>query len=69
MNATPAWIASASATLTMPDFSAVAGWSDTWAPGTAVTTPWTITATGGDIDQPRCREGARALTVTASGSN
>lgn len=67
--ATPGWVGALSATLTMPDFTGVAGWLDSWAPGAAVTAPWTITAAGGDVGTSSCREGARVIQATASGSN
>lgn len=67
--ATPGWVASTTATLTMPDFSAVTGWSDTWAPSTALATRWTITATGRDGPGNRCRDGARLTGASVSATN
>lgn len=67
--ATPAWIGSTTAVLAMPDFSALAGWSDTWGPGAALTTPWTIVATGGNVNTSRCAENARVIEATATGTN
>lgn len=67
--ATPAWVASTSARLTMPDFTGVTGWSDVWAPATAVATRWTITASGRDGPGSRCRVGARTVGAAVQGTN
>ncbi len=67
--ATRAWIGSTTAVLAMPDFSALAGWSDTWGPGAALATPWTIVATGGNVNTSPCAEGARMIEATATGTN
>ncbi|MHB1328275.1 MAG: COG1470 family protein [Gemmatimonadales bacterium] len=67
--ATRAWIGSTAVVLSTPDFSALAGWSDTWGPGAALATPWTILATGGNVNTSRCAEGARVIEATATGTN
>jgi len=67
--ATRAWIGNTAVVLAMPDFSALAGWSDTWAPGAALAAPWTIVATGGNVNTSACAEGARVIEATATGTN
>lgn len=69
LNATPAWFGTTAAVLAMPDFSGVTGWLDTWAPGAALSARWTILATGGAVTGSACREGARLIEATATGTN
>jgi hypothetical protein len=63
-----AWVSSATATLTMPDFAGVTGWTDSWAPATNLNSPWSIFADGATPGAP-CVEGARVVRATASGTN
>ncbi|MDX2059616.1 MAG: hypothetical protein SFV24_17530 [Gemmatimonadales bacterium] len=69
LNATPAWVGSTAAVVTMPDFSAVAGWSDVWAPAIGAPTRWAIVATGGDVKVPSCGEGVRVIEATVTATN
>lgn len=54
-------------TLSMPDFSGVAGWDNLDAPGPGQTGGWSLTATQLPPLGNRCVEGARSLTSTRSG--
>lgn len=62
-------IASTTATLTMPDFTGVTGWSDSWGPSTTLPARWSSIADGGDTHRTRCREGARAILASAIGTH
>ncbi len=68
ISATAAYIGSSSATLAMPDFTGVAGWSDVWAAGVGIGTNYTISAVGSNAGT-MCQEGARRVTATVTGSN
>ncbi|MEZ4456493.1 MAG: hypothetical protein R2882_08085 [Gemmatimonadales bacterium] len=66
--ATAGWIANTTTTMAMPEFTGITGWDDTWGPGAALTTPWTIRLTGGDETGFQCRAGYRSIIATATGS-
>ena len=68
ISATAAYIGSSNATLAMPDFTGVAGWSDVWAAGVGIGTNYTISAVGSNAST-MCQEGARRVTATVTGSN
>jgi len=52
----------------LPDFSAVAGWDNTWAPSSSRTIAWNVTATGTNISTTQCVEGGFIKTARLSGS-
>lgn len=67
ISATAGFVGGSTATLSMPDFSAVSGWSNAWAPGSSATTDWSVNAVGGT--STLCSEGARSVLAFVSGQN
>jgi hypothetical protein len=71
MTASQGWLGSTSVTMAFPDFTAVTGWNNAWAPAPGVTADWQFlptyfsyaTATG------LCYEGANSRTAQVTGSN
>ena len=66
--ASSAWIGSTSATLSLPDFTGVAGWNDVWAPASGATGTWIVLVAGNTLaGQTLCAEGARVITAQRQG--
>ena len=61
ITATNGWLGGTAVDVAMPAFSGLAGWSDLWAPASAGTAQWTVTAIGGTL-AGACTAG----TVTSS---
>lgn len=60
---------STDASFTMPDFSAVDGWMNTWAvPATATGVQYAVTATGLSGLEPLCTDGGRQVQGTLTGA-
>ncbi|HWA56535.1 MAG TPA: hypothetical protein VG692_04735, partial [Gemmatimonadales bacterium] len=53
-------------TLAFPDYSALAGWDNGWAPGTAATGSWVTQATGGTLGS-LCTENANRRIALQQG--
>jgi hypothetical protein len=53
--------------LTMPNFSGLAGWNDTWPPQSANSAFWTLTTTNSTLTTG-CNDGARVITATRTGT-
>ncbi len=69
ITASPAWIGNTSATLSLPDFTGVAGWNDVWAPASGATGTWTVLVAGSTLaGQTLCAEGARVITAQRQGA-
>jgi hypothetical protein len=62
------FIGGSSVTLGLDDFSALAGWSNTWAPALASNGDWTIFASGGNIAGSSCVENANFKSAIISGT-
>ncbi len=69
ITATMNWIGSANATLALPDFSAVGGWQDAWAPAAGAAADWTFMATDINYTGQPCSEGARLRAGRVKGVN
>jgi hypothetical protein len=65
--ATAAWLGTLSVSLTLPDFSALAGWSDAWAPATGDSLDWSFTGSTVHLTAP-CDENARFAASTKTGT-
>ena len=61
--ATANYLGTSSVVLTMPVFSGIAGWVDTWAPPTASLATWSVAAAGSSVglSGSTCQEGARTV--------
>ena len=62
------YLAGQSVNLSVPDFSAVAGWNNTWAPATAATVNWTATGAGSNVVTP-CTSNGRVVAGSQTGTN
>jgi hypothetical protein len=67
IGASSAWLASSGNTITMPDFSAVAGWSANWAVSSSNSGTWLATLDGESVAGSVCTEGRRTVQTTFSG--
>lgn len=67
IQATPGFIGGTAATLAMPDFSAVSGWSNAWAPASAATADWNVSSVGGSTSTGLCTNGAKFLMAYVTG--
>jgi hypothetical protein len=61
------WMGGSTSTLTVPDFSGVAGWSNAWAPVTGTAVAWSLTATGTNITNTQCVDHGFIKTLRFSG--
>ena len=66
ISASFAYLGGTSVTLAMPDFSALSGWSNSWAPATSSTVDWVAGAFG--FSGQVCAENARTIIATRSGT-
>jgi hypothetical protein len=62
------YLNAASATITFPDFSAVAGWQNAWAPSPSAPGLWVLEASNSLVGVVPCSEGARMLLAAVSGN-
>jgi uncharacterized membrane protein len=58
----------AAVTLTMPDFSGVAGWQNEFAPSAAATGTWAVTLDGGSSNGSLCAEDERRVSIQHRGA-
>jgi len=65
--ASAAWLGGLNVSLTLPDFSALAGWSNAWAPATGDQVQWTLSGSGTNLTSA-CQEGGRLVSSTKTGS-
>ena len=65
--ATAAWLGGLNVSLTLPDFSALAGWSNAWAPATGDQVMWTLSGSGTNLTSA-CQEGGRLVSSTKTGT-
>lgn len=68
ITATYGYLGGAATTLALPDFSALAGWNNSWAPATGSTGDWRTVGTGRNYSGSACAEGASLKTAIASGT-
>ncbi|MEO8030571.1 MAG: hypothetical protein ABI765_06970, partial [Gemmatimonadota bacterium] len=68
LRATMAYFGNTSITLAMPDFSALAGWDNTWAPAPASTGTWDLNAAGIPANYTQCTEGGTYRVTSKSGT-
>jgi hypothetical protein len=66
ISASFAYLGGTSVTLAMPDFSALSGWNNSWAPATSSTVDWSAAALG--FSGQGCAENARTIIATRSGT-
>ena len=67
ISATAAWLGGLNVSLTLPDFSALAGWSNAWAPATGDQVQWTLSGSGTNLTAA-CQEGGRLVSSTKTGT-
>ena len=67
LKASAGWQGSSTVTLALPDFTAVAGWLNTWAPGSSDVVQWTVIGIGSTA--PVCQPGGRFATATRIGTS
>lgn len=69
IGATMAYLGGSAVTLALPDYSALPGWDNSWAPGAANPADWTVAGSGGNAAAGVCAEGAHAEFGVVSGTN
>lgn len=69
MTATTGYLGSASAVLTMPAFSGLGGFLDSWEPATGTTVSWGVQASGTNMSGLACQEGYRLMSDNVTGTN
>ncbi len=67
--ATAAWMGGSAGSLAAPNFTGVAGWSDSWAPATGATVNWTLSTNGTTLPTSICSDGFRVVQSQLSGTN
>ncbi|HSE53704.1 MAG TPA: hypothetical protein VLB00_16050 [Gemmatimonadales bacterium] len=67
ITATAAWLGGLNVSLTLPDFSALSGWSNAWAPATGDQVNWTLSGSGTNLTSG-CQEGGRLASSTKTGT-
>jgi hypothetical protein len=65
--ASAAWLGGLTVSLALPDFSALAGWSNAWAPATGDQVQWTLSGSGTNLTSA-CQEGGRLVSSTKTGT-
>lgn len=67
VSATAAWLGGPQVSFTLPDFSGLAGWNNTWAPATGDRATWYLSAAAA-APTSGCQEGARYASSSKSGA-
>jgi hypothetical protein len=67
VTATHGWLGGFSVTLAFPDFTAVSGWTNSWAPAAGTTADWTWLSNFVNYTT-LCTEGAKLLAGQVTGS-
>jgi hypothetical protein len=67
VNLTGPYIGAGTVSLVVPDFSALAGWNNSWVPAGGDVLVWSVSAAG-EVGTA-CTEGHRLLTSTRAGTN
>ena len=67
VSATMAWFGSTSVSLSLPDFSAVSGWSNAWAPSSGASVFWSVTGENA-TNPPHCAANAKYISAIQSGT-
>jgi hypothetical protein len=65
--ASAAWLGGLNISLTLPDFSALSGWLNAWAPATGDQVMWTLSGSGTNLTSA-CQEGGRLVSSTKTGT-
>ena len=65
--ASAAWLGGLNLSLTLPDFSALSGWLNAWAPGTGDQVTWTLSGSGTNLTSA-CQEGGRLVSSSRTGT-
>ena len=65
--ASAGWLGGLAVSLTLPDFSALAGWSNAWAPATGDNLTWSFSGATASLTSI-CQEGARIASSTKTGT-
>ena len=65
--ASAGWLGGLAVSLTLPDFSALAGWSNAWAPATGDNLSWTVSGSTANLVS-LCQEGGRVASSTKTGT-
>ena len=68
IDATLSFLGSTAVTLAAPDFSALAGWSNSWMPGTSATGTWRLTGTAISPNYSNCTEGGAVKSAGKPGT-
>ena len=61
------WIGGTAVNLSLPDFSALAGWSNSWAPASAASVNWQLIGANATTP-PSCATGARYISAIRTGT-
>jgi len=61
------WMGGSTATLTVPDFSSVSGWSNAWAPVTGTAVAWSVMVTGTNLTNTQCVDHGFIKTLRVTG--
>ena len=67
ISGTQVWLGGTAVTLAFPDFSAVSGWNNAWAPAAGGTAGWTYLSNFVNYTGPLCVEGAKLLSGLVTG--
>ena len=67
IDATFGYLGGAATTLALPDYSALAGWDNNWAPAASSTADWTVSGTS-SFPGSACTENASFKTATVNGT-
>ena len=67
IQASAAWLGGLNVSLTLPDFSALGGWSNAWAPATSDQVTWTLSGSNSTLTSA-CQEGGRLVASTKTGT-
>ena len=68
LTATFGYLGGSAVSLGLDDFSALAGWNNAWAPASASTGDWNVSANGGNITGSLCVENANLKSATKLGT-
>jgi len=68
ITATFGYLAGSAVTLALADYSALAGWDNTWPPASASTGNWSATGSGSTITSTVCTEGVSVKFAIETGT-